>query len=361
MGNFQDLVLIWGAATWEMLLESALLLLVGLGLAGLLRLVLSEGKLNRFLSGDGAAPVFKAALLGIPLPLCSCSVLPVAHQLRQSGVSKGGTVAFLISTPESGVDSIILTYTLMDPLMTVARPITAFLTALTAGLIENRIDPGVTTPISNPISSNLDTTCCSCDSDQPAAAQSLPHRIWAALKYAYTDLLDDLAVYLVIGYLLAGLVAALWGPQAGGLPEILRSGWGGYVGALLIGLPLYICALSSTPLAAALLVSGFSPGATLLFLMVGPATNLASLVVVGKVLKGWAVLRYLASIIIVSLACALILDMLYPLFNLSLSPVADPVSHHGPGAWLNWVAAVVLSCGILWYTGRSLLKRLARN
>ena len=198
MSSFQNLAPIWGAATWEMLLESALLLLIGLGLAGLLRLVLSEGKLNRFLTGDGAASVFKAALLGIPLPLCSCSVLPVAHQLRQSGVSKGGTVAFLISTPESGVDSMILTYTLMDPIMTIARPITAFLTALTAGLIENQIDPGVTTPNSNPDSSLLETTCCSCDSDEPKPTSSLPRRIWAALRYAYTDLLDDLAVYLLI-------------------------------------------------------------------------------------------------------------------------------------------------------------------
>ena len=119
------------------------------------------------------------------------------------------------------------------------------------------------------------------------------------------------------------------------------------MGALVIGLPLYICALSSTPLAAALLVSRFSPGATLLFLMVGPATNLASLVVVSKVLKGWAVLRYLGSIIFVSLACALVLDMLYPLFNLTQSPVVDTVSHHGPGTWLHWTAAIVLSCGIL--------------
>lgn len=344
-----------------MLLESSLLLLVGLGLAGLLRLVLSEGKLNRFLAGDGAAPVFKAALLGIPLPLCSCSVLPVAHQLRQSGVSKGGTVAFLISTPESGVDSIILTYTMMDPIMTVARPITAFLTALTAGVIENRIDPGLNTPIIDPTRSDSNATCCSCDSDEPMATSSWPQRIWAALKYAYTDLLDDLAIYLLIGYLLAGLVAALWGPQAGGLPEVLQSGWGGYAGALLIGLPLYICALSSTPLAAALLVSGFSPGATLLFLMVGPATNLASLVVVSKVLKGWAVLRYLGSIVIVSLACALILDMVYPLFNLSLSPVADAVSDHGLSTWLNWAAAIVLSGGIMWYTGQSIVKRFTGN
>ncbi|MDH3891791.1 MAG: SO_0444 family Cu/Zn efflux transporter [candidate division Zixibacteria bacterium] len=355
MVNFQELALNWGAATWEMLLDSALLLLIGLGLAGLLRLVLSEGRINRFLAGGGPGPVFKAALLGIPLPLCSCSVLPVAHQLRQSGVSKGGTVAFLISTPESGIDSMILTWTLMDPVMTIARPVTAFLTAFTAGLLENRSDPE---PINNPRPSDPETSCCSCESDKPDATSSLPNRIWTGLKYAYTDLLDDLAVYLVVGYVLAGLVAVVWGPQAGGLPEFLQTGWGGYVGALLIGLPLYICAVSSTPLAAALLVTGFSPGATLLFLMVGPATNLASLVVVSKVLKGWAVLRYLGSIIVVSLVCALILDILYPMFKLSLSPASHSVLHQGPGTWWNWAAAVALTGGVLWFTGRKLLKRL---
>jgi uncharacterized membrane protein YraQ (UPF0718 family) len=254
----------------------------------------------------------------------------------------------------------------MDPIMTVARPITAFLTAITAGLLENRNNTVSTSLNTNPDSSCLNTTClnttgCSSETIKTKVTASLPHRIWGSLKYAYTDLLDDLAVYLLIGYLLAGLVMALWGPQAGGLPEILQSGWGGYVGALLLGLPLYLCAVSSTPLAAALLVSGFSPGATLLFLMAGPATNLASLVVVSKILKGWSILRYLASIIVVSFVCALILDMLYPLFNLNPTSVSYMVTHHAPDTWLNVISAIILSCGIIWYAGRNLLRRLSGN
>jgi len=340
-----------------MLLDSSLLLLAGLGLAGLIRLLLDENRVSRFLAGNKASSVFKAALFGIPLPLCSCSVLPVAYQLRRSGVSKGATAAFLIATPESGADSIVLTYSLMDPIMTVARPITAFLTALTAGLWENIADADsekveTTTPVAKPA-----CDCGSCAVERPG----WPLRVWVALKYAYTDLLPDLAVYLLIGYLLGGLVASLWGGDAGGLPESLRSGWGAYAGAMLIGLPLYICALSSTPLAAALLAAGFSPGATLMFLMVGPATNVATLVVVSKVLRGWSVARYLGSIVVVSLLCGLALDAVYGAFAGGYDHTVGLADHAGSAPWWDWTAAIVLSASVLWYTSRQLIARFSRK
>ncbi len=343
-----------------MILDSALLLLIGLGLAGLLRVVLSENKINRFLKGSGPGPVFKAALIGVPLPLCSCSVLPVAHQMRRSGISRGGTVAFLISTPESGVDSIALTYSLLDPVMTVARPVTAFLTAFTAGLVENRIDPGVDDNVSlqAPTVSDCCSTSCGCETTSTEQSASLLQRMWSGLKYAYTDLLNDLAVYLVIGYLLAGLISAVWGPEAGGLPEVLRTGWGSYIGAIVVGLPLYICAVSSTPLAAALFMAGFSPGATLLFLMVGPATNIASLVVVGKILKGWAVVRYLLAIVLVSLAVAVILDFIYLLFRLDPTNYGSAVADTGSFGWVHSISAVLLTFAIIWYSLNAVMRRL---
>ncbi len=359
MSSLLQFVLKWGAATWDMLLDSSLLLLIGLGLAGLIRLLLTEKKVSRFLFGGGPAPVFRAALLGIPLPLCSCSVLPVAHELRRSGVSKGGTIAFLISTPESGVDSIVLTYSLMNPVMTIARPITAFLTALTAGLIENRINPGLEG--ADESTAEAETDCgCDCESDK-VAVESWTHRIWGGLKYAYTDLLADLAVYLLIGYCLAGLVAGLWGADAGGLPDSFRTGWGAYAGALLIGLPLYICALSSTPLAAALLASGFSPGATLVFLMVGPATNIATLVIVSKVLKGWAVARYLGSIVVVSIGCGLILDGLYKWYDFSTAFQFTSGGTTESTPWWHWMAAIILSAAIIWYPIRHLMARWSNS
>jgi len=341
-----------------MLLDSSLLLLAGLGLAGLIRLLLDEKRVNRFLKGGGAGPVFRAALFGIPLPLCSCSVLPVAHQLRRSGVSKGATAAFLIATPESGADSIVLTYSLMDPVMTVARPITAFLTAITAGLWENRVSSEAG-EVDN--AGLVAESACGygCEAECKTK-QSLPHRLWDALKYAYTDLLPDLAVYLLVGYCLAGLAASLWGGDVGGLPEVFRRGWGAYAGALLIGLPLYICALSSTPLAAALLAAGFSPGTTLVFLMVGPATNLATLAVVGKVLRGWAVARYLVSIVIVSLLCGLALDVLYKWYDLGVRYQSDAVTQAESASWIDGTAAVVLSAAIVWYTGRQVAARWSK-
>ena len=353
-----DFLIRWGASTWSMLVDSGLLLLLGIGLAGLIRAFLSEEKVGKYLKGNGATTVFKAAAFGVPLPLCSCSVLPVAHQLRQSGVSKGGTVAFLISTPESGIDSIALTWSLIDPVMTVARPVTAFLTAFTAGLIENAADSG---PEPTPLTmATPKTGCgCGCAPAEDDENQSVWLRLWHGLRYAYTDLISDLSRFLLLGYILAGLVSAVWAIDQGGLPEAFTTGWGAYAGAFVIGLPLYICATSSTPLAAALMSLGFSPGAALVFLMVGPATNIASLVVVAKILKGWAVARYLGSVIIISLLCGLAVDAIYEHFGLDSYILANAHHHADSPAWYAVAAAGILGILILGHAIRRMWPRPA--
>jgi len=338
-----------------MLLDSAGLLLVGLALAGLIRIVLTEKFAAKFVSGNSSANVFKAALLGVPLPLCSCSVLPVAYQLRESGVSRGATVSFLISTPESGVDSIALTYSLMDPAMTVARPVTAFLTAIAAGLWENQSEADPQSPLPDTPTDNCSDSCGCTEKDSPPSA-SLASRVLGGLRYAFTDLISDLAPYLLLGYLLAGVVAVIWGGDGGGLPEVLRSGWGAYAGALVIGLPLYICATSSTPLAAALLAAGFSPGAALVFLIVGPATNVASLVVVRRILSGWSFARYLIAVVVVAVLCGLGLDALYSVLGLD-SAVAGAGHQHESASPISQFAAVALLGMVLGYSAKRLIAR----
>lgn len=348
---------LWAESTWEMLVDSSLLFLIGLALAGLIWLVMNRESVGRYLADRGIGGVFKASLIGIPLPLCSCSVLPVASQLRKSGASRGGVVAFLISTPESGVDSIMLTYSLTDPILTVARPISAFLAAFVAGAGEIMLRK----PASALPKLDLATSCCSDCSGASVANQqhsSLPARIWSGIKYAYTDLLADLAPYLLSGFLLAGLVGALLGTDLVNLPETIRTGWLGYAGAIFIGLPLYVCATSSTPLAAVMLAAGFSPGAVLVFLLVGPATNLASLVVIGRIIGAWATVRYLLAIIAVAVISGLVVDRVYAALDMS-ARYASGTGAHGD-SWLGILSAIVLAVFILYYSGLKVLRRLRK-
>lgn len=344
-------------ATWQILVESSVLLLIGIVLAGVLHIILDEARIVRLLGRDRIKAVLRASLYGVPLSLCSCSVLPVADSLRRSGAGTGATTSFLISTPETGVDSVLLTYSLMDPIMTVARPVTAFATAFTAGLLVNTVTPS---------EASLGTThpakAADCDCEpiptQPASereSRSLLKRIGEGLRYADRTILSDLAPYLLVGYLLAGLVAVVFGGDLLNLPSWLQSGWGSYAGAVVIGLPLYVCATSSTPLAAVLLGAGFSPGAILVFLMVGPATNVATLAVISRILDRRALVVYLLSVVGVSILAGLAIDLVYSQSGI-IPDFSQGVHAHGPGAFAR-VAAVLTAALILWHSGRSLLHR----
>ena len=293
-----------------MLTASSLWFLIGIVLAGLVWHFFRDRSIARLMAGNNRKGVLRAALIGLPLPLCSCSVLPVASQLRSSGAGRGQVAAFLVSTPETGVDSIALTYSLTDPILTIARPVAAFVTALAAGTIETAF-PDTQTLISQD-SSSCDSGCCDCATNKAIQPKQ---GIFRSIHYAFTDLLGDLAPYLVFGFLLAGLVGALFGQHMTELPELLRSGWGGYLGAVIVGLPLYICASSSTPLAAALLAGGFSPGMVLVFMMSGAATNLSTIAVVKRILGLPGTIRYLITIVVVSILFGLLTDQAYLLLN----------------------------------------------
>ncbi len=352
MGFLQE----WVLAVWSMMVDSAFWLLVGILAAGLIHLLLHRENIANLIRGRSYWSVIKASLLGVPLPLCSCAVLPVAYQLRQSGVSRGATSAFLISTPESGVDSIMLTYSLTDPLLTIARPVTAMATASMAGLWETIISEHEP---EKPEIAVADAPCvagCGCGDECAGglaeAGQSKVRQIFGAID----DLLGDLAPLLVLGYLLAGLITVFLPPDSAGIPEFLRQGWGGYLGALVIGLPMYICATSSTPLAAALLAAGFSPGAILVFLMVGPATNVASLVVLRRILTGWGVLRYLGTILVVSVLAGLIVDWLYG--ALGVSATYMPGATDDAVGWFSVACAATLAVVITGYTVVKYTRRL---
>ncbi len=353
MADIGSLLSNLAGSIWEMLFDSAFLLLVGIFLAGLIHLFLSDRTLQRLLKGGKTSVIFKSAIVGVPLPLCSCSVLPVAHQLRQSGLSRGGTAAFLISTPETGVDSILLTYSLTDPLLTVARPVAGFLTAMAAGLSVEMAPERIEST-----DASVAEKCHDCAVKENKNAQMpLFRRLAASLRYAFVDMLGDLSPYLFMGYVLAGIVALILGGDITAIPDGLKSGWAGYVGAIVVGLPLYICATSSTPLAAVLLAAGFSPGAILVFLLVGPATNIASLTVVKKILGGASLARYLAAIILVAVACGIVVDFLYTQFDIQEHYLTGdiPVKWY----WVNTVSAIVFAVYITYLVAVRAIKRLS--
>lgn len=336
-----------------MMIDSACLLLIGLILAGFIHQFLNEKSIVKHLKGKSAKIVIKSALIGVPLPLCSCSVLPVAHQLKKSGLNNGGTAAFLISTPETGVDSILLTYSLCDPLMTIARPVSAFITAVSAGLLVNN------SSIDNPgeIAEATDECGC-CDEAEIINENSFLSKLYSSLKYSFGTLLKDLAPYLFTGYLLAGILGFIIGDSLMNLSSSFITGWGGYIGAVLVGLPMYICATSSTPLAAVLLKGGFSPGAVLVFLLVGPATNLATLAVVSKIFDKRNVVIYLVSIVAVAILCGIFLDFIYNYFEIESSFGRFAASHGDNLLYL--VSAVVISFFICYYSFKLWFKKLAK-
>lgn len=285
------------ASFWDLLLDAAPYIIFGIFMGGLLKAFLSPDFVARHLGRGRFAPVFKAALFGIPLPLCSCGVLPAAAALKKQGASNGATAAFLISTPESGVDSIAVSYALLDPILTLARPVAAFITAMVAGLGENLLGGS---PLQTPALPVI-------GQDEPSVP--LASRMWTGMNYALKDLWADLAGWFFLGLALAGIITAL-------VPETLFNSYlaGGLNSMLImlaIGIPLYICATASTPIAAVLIAKGASPGAALVFLLAGPATNLATLTVLTRLLGRRTTLIYLGSIALVSVLSGLALDSLY--------------------------------------------------
>lgn len=308
-------------ASWEILNQASLYILFGLLVGGLLKVFLSPAYVAAHLGSGRYRSVFKAALLGIPIPLCSCGVLPAAASLKKQGANNGATTAFLISTPESGVDSISITWALLDPLMTIARPVSAFVSAFSAGLAENFFNPpDRQTRIEADLSCPIDNCCDgkNCPPEKHSKHHSFFDKCKTGVGYAGGELWSELVGWFFVGILLAGVITVL-------VPDDLISHYlGGGISSMLLmllfGIPLYICATASTPIAAALIMKGVSPGTALVFLLVGPATNITSLSVLIGLLGKRASGLYLLSIALISVLCGLLLDAIY--LSLGVSAVA---------------------------------------
>ena len=361
---------------WGILEDASVFLLFGFLLAGVLAVLVPGRLLTRLVGAGKIKSVLWGSVLGAPLPLCSCGVLPTALGLRKEGATPGATVAFLVATPETGVDSISLTYALTDPLMTVFRPVAGVATAIAAGLATNLFGaPGSSatgrplSPAKNPAAGS-DSGQCQHAGDaaegldhahgqdhhhdhareansQPdsgatsgSAAVDATRRI---IRYGFVELLDDISWWLTLGIVLSAVAVVA-------VPAQLFDGvWGGGIVSMLLmlilSIPLYTCASSSTPMAAALALKGLSPGAVLVFLLAGPATNISSLVVLMKVLGRRAVAAYLVAVVFMTLAAGFALNMMYHAWGL------DPRATFGTAAGfvpdLVKVAGAVLLSGLL--------------
>lgn len=327
-------------------------LLLGFLFAGILHAFIPGAIYSRYLSGHGFRSVFYATLFGIPLPLCSCGVIPTAMSLRREGASKGATVSFLIATPETGVDSIAATYSLMGLPFAIVRPISAFFTSLFAGYLVNFFDndnekPATTKAETMEGKNEEHNTHCHCG-DAANHHHSFLGKVREALHYGFVEMLGDIGKWLFIGLLIAGLIT-VFVPES--LFEVFKDNTLlSMLLVLCIAIPMYICATGSIPIAVALIMKGLTPGAALVLLMAGPACNMASILVINKVLGKKTLILYLLSIITGAVIAGTIIDQLpkewfMPTLMLSAHCEGDA------SAWINYastIALCLLFINVLW-------------
>ncbi len=285
--------------TWRTLEAMAPWLLFGFLIAGFLSAFVPVETVERHLGGRGLWPVVKAALWGVPLPLCSCSVIPVAASLRHHKAGKGAITAFLLSTPQTGVDSILVTLGLLGPVFAVVRPLLAFLTGIVGGGVVEAFDQESESDASVGQGAS---SCCCCQGSGRA------NRVVQALRYGFRVLPGDIAVPLLVGALVAGFLAAVVPP--GFFTDRMGSGFSARLLLMAVAIPAYVCATASVPLAAAMIAKGISPGAALVFLVTGPATNAATLGVLWRELGRRTTVIYLLVLAVSALGAGWLVDQL---------------------------------------------------
>ena len=329
-------------------------LLLGFFFAGVMHAFIPGMVYNRYLGGKGFKSVFYGALFGVPLPLCSCGVLPTAMSLRKQGASKGATASFLISTPETGVDSIIATYSVLGLPFAVIRPVAAFCNAIMGGWLINKFgDKDEVVPVDASAK-----TCCCHHKQEETHHEGFLGKMREALRFGFVEMIEDIGKWLVIGLVIAGLITVF-------VPDEFFALFRGNTQlsmllVLCIAIPMYICATGSIPIAVALMMKGLTPGAALVLLMAGPACNMASILVINKTLGRKSLVLYLVSIITMAILWGHVVDYLLPAewFQMALSVGRCCIEEST--SWLNWSSTILLGLlllNALWHTYRHPLSR----
>ncbi len=314
---------------FELVNQMAPYILLGFFLAGVMHAFVPHSLYRKYLGGGSLRSVANATLLGIPLPLCSCGVIPTAMSLRKEGASKGATTAFLISTPQTGIDSIIATYSLMGLPFALLRPLAAIATAIAGGFLVSKLTHE--------------------ESESPAAQsglqaeeekKSFAQRIAIALRYAFVEMMQDIGKWLVAGLVIAGLITVF--VPSSFFEIFAQSSLLSMLLVLTLAIPMYLCATGSIPIAVALMLKGLSPGTALVLLMAGPAVNAASMLVISKVMGRRTLAIYLGSIVAGAVCFGLAIDHLLPR-EWFLKPLATIHSHcHADTNYFNTACSVVL-------------------
>lgn len=331
---------------YYLVLDMAPWLLLGFLIAGILHVVFPQGKINKLLGRSNMKSVLRAALIGIPLPLCSCGVIPTGVSIHKNGASKGAAISFLISTPQTGVDSIMVTYSLLGLPFAIVRPVIALITGIFGGSITNRLEP-VVTAVRPPVSDKINK-----------GSGKVKHPLIEILRYAYVEFLEDIAKWLVIGLLIAALIAVF-------IPDdffatYIKNDFLGMLIILAASIPVYVCATSSVPIAAVLMMKGISPGAALVFLMAGPATNAATISVIGNSMGRKTLIAYLATLIAGALLSGIIIDNLLPRewFIQGIAHIHEGHEHGLLPFWLQLVSGIAITLFILNIFIRKLIKKI---
>jgi len=324
----------FAAELYFLLSEMAPYLLLGFLFAGLLKAFVPVKGVSRFMGSRSPGSVINAALLGVPLPLCSCGVIPTGVSFYQNGASKGATTSFLISTPQTGVDSILATYSLLGLPLAIIRPIVAFLTGLIGGGLSHRMEKDQWSAGKEPGNQKV----------EGKQEQGRGGRLKTIFTYGFGELVEDIVKWLVIGLVAAAVLSVLIPDSF--FTQYIGNPWLEMTMILVASVPLYVCATGSIPLAAVFLMKGLSPGAALVFLMAGPATNVATMTVVGKTMGRKALLIYLFSIIGGSLLFGTLINELFPKSWFTNFAIMDH-EHGFLPEWIKSASTIILSVLII--------------
>lgn len=318
-------------------------ILLGLILAGMLHVFIRPDTMSRHLSGHGWRPVVKAALLGIPLPLCSCGVLPTAVALRRQGASKGASTSFLIATPQTGVDSIAATYALLGLPFAIVRPIAALVGSVAGGMAVDRSDKDGDNdmPVTASATACSDGCCQSAAAAEAEATRGFINKMWAAVKYGLTDMVASVGKWLVIGLVVAAVITVA-------VPDSLFLSLAEYprlamLVMVAVAVPMYVCATGSIPIAMSLMLKGLTPGVGFVLLMAGPAANFASVMVLSKSLGRRATAVYVLSVVVTAILFGLLIDYLLPAQWFAIGGAAGTIAHcHVEWPWFPTLCSALL-------------------
>lgn len=332
------------SALWMVSCMMAPWLLFGFFAAGVLSVFFSPSYIYKHMGKPGLKSILKAALFGVPLPICSCGVIPITVSLKKQGAGRGAAGSFLISTPQTGLDSFFATYAMLGWAFAIFRPIIAFITGIIGGLLMENFGA----PKNEQETETPDDDSEADDQARVRGWKTIP----AVLHYGFIKLLGNIASALLVGLVLAALIHLIVPPDFGA--KYLQSDWLAMPAMLLFGIPLYVCSTASVPIAASLIVKGISPGAALVFLITGPATNIATITIMSKVLGKKAVVIYVVTVAIAAIIAGYIFNML----NVNL-PIVDFIKSGGK---MEITLLQKISCIILFaLLAFTILQRLAKR